>query len=88
MAELRADPPTAVGPHAVERITDYLSDGTGLPQSDILRFDVAGGGRIMLRPSGTEPKLKIYVELIVPATDQYARQALDALVADARALVS
>jgi phosphomannomutase len=88
MAELRADPPTSIGPHVVERITDYLSDGTGLPQSDILRFDVAGGGRIMLRPSGTEPKLKIYVELIVPASDQFARQALDALVADARAIVA
>jgi phosphomannomutase len=88
MAELRADPPATIGSNAVERITDYMSDGTGLPQSDILRFDVAGGGRVMLRPSGTEPKLKIYVELILPATDQNARQALDALVADARALVS
>jgi phosphomannomutase len=87
MAELRADPPTSVGPHAIEHTVDYLSDGTGLPQSDILRFDVAGGGRVMLRPSGTEPKLKIYVELVVPATDQHSRQALDALVADARAIV-
>ena len=64
--------------------TDYLDDDTGLPQSDILRFDVAGGGRVMLRPSGTEPKLKVYVELVVPASDQFARQTLDALVADAR----
>jgi phosphomannomutase len=87
MAELRENPPSTIGPHAVTSTTDYLDDGTGLPASDILRFDVAGGGRVMLRPSGTEPKLKIYVELVVPATDQFARQALDVLVADARALV-
>jgi phosphomannomutase len=87
MAELRENPPTAIGPHAVTATTDYLHEGTGLPQSDILRFDVAGGGRVMLRPSGTEPKLKVYVELVVPASDQFARQALDALVVDARALL-
>jgi phosphomannomutase len=87
MAELREHPPTSVGPHVIERTVDYLDDSTGLPRSDILRFDVAGGGRVMLRPSGTEPKLKIYVELVVPATDQFARQALDALVADARSIV-
>jgi phosphomannomutase len=88
MAELRAHPPRSIGPREVIGSTDYLGDDTGLPQSDILRFDVAGGGRVMLRPSGTEPKLKVYVELVVPASDQFARQALDALVADARALIA
>jgi phosphomannomutase len=88
MAELRDDPATSIGSHAVTATTDYLDDGTGLPQSDILRFDVADGGRVMLRPSGTEPKLKVYVELVVPASDQFARQSLEALVADARALIA
>jgi phosphomannomutase len=88
MAELRDDPPTSIGSHSVTATIDYLDDGTGLPQSDILRFDVADGGRVMLRPSGTEPKLKVYVELVVPASDQFARQSLEALVADARALIA
>jgi phosphomannomutase len=88
MAELRANPPKTVGTRNVESITDYLTDDTGLPPSDILRLDLAGGGRVMLRPSGTEPKLKVYVELVLPAGDQGARQALDALVADARALIA
>jgi phosphomannomutase len=88
MAELRANPPKTVGTRDVESITDYLTDDTGLPPSDILRLDLAGGARIMLRPSGTEPKLKVYVELVLPAGDQGARQALDALVADTRALIA
>jgi phosphomannomutase len=87
MAELRSHPPTSIGRHAVVATTDYLDDDTGLPTSDILRFDVEGGGRVMLRPSGTEPKLKVYVEIVVPASDQFARQALDALVTGARALI-
>ncbi|MDR0518701.1 MAG: phospho-sugar mutase [Clostridiales Family XIII bacterium] len=44
---------------AIVRVTDYLP-GETLPSSNVIQYDMAGGGRIMLRPSGTEPKLKIY----------------------------
>jgi phosphomannomutase len=87
MAELRADPPVKVGGRPVLAITDFLHDDTGLPRSDILRLDLEGDARLMLRPSGTEPKLKVYVELVVPAGDPFGQQALDALSAEARTLV-
>jgi phosphomannomutase len=88
MAILRADPPTSIGRRAVIEITDYLTEGTGLPPSDILRLDLEGGARVMLRPSGTEPKLKVYVEVVAEADDSSAPTALDELAADVRKLVA
>jgi phosphomannomutase len=64
MARLRADPPASVGGIRVDRIED-LSEGFGaLPPSDVLRIVLDGGGRIMVRPSGTEPKLKVYIDAV------------------------
>lgn len=58
---LRRDPPQTFAGRAVEHMTDYQQDGTGLPRSNVLQLDLAGGCRVLLRPSGTEPKLKAYV---------------------------
>lgn len=58
---LRRDPPPAFAGRAVEQMTDYQQDGTGLPRSNVLQLDLAGACRVILRPSGTEPKLKAYV---------------------------
>lgn len=64
MARLRADPPASVGGIAVERIDD-LSHGFGaLAPSDVLRIVLEGGSRVMVRPSGTEPKLKVYLDVV------------------------
>ncbi|SFR86139.1 phosphomannomutase [Agromyces sp. CF514] len=64
MSRLRAEPPSAVGGIAVDRIED-LSDGFGsLAPSDVLRIILEDGSRIMVRPSGTEPKLKIYLDVV------------------------
>ena len=64
MARLRAEPPASVGGIRVERIED-LADGFGaLPPSDVLRILLEGGGRVMVRPSGTEPKLKVYIDAV------------------------
>ena len=43
--------------------SDFLPGGQ-LPPADLLRFDLADGSRVQLRPSGTEPKLKVYVEVV------------------------
>ena len=62
------------------RRIDYLNDATGLPASDVLSFQLSGGGKIIVRPSGTEPKLKAY--LFARGEDQpRAEKALDALEA-------
>jgi phosphomannomutase len=62
MARLRQDPPREIGGIRVEQIDDF-TDGFGIfPPSDILRFHLAGGSRVIVRPSGTEPKLKCYLD--------------------------
>ncbi len=87
LAGLRAEPPDRIGDAAVARVHDYLPGGT-LPPTDALRFDLAGGGRVLVRPSGTEPKVKVYVELVGdPADDAELDARLAALQAAVPALL-
>ena len=65
MARFRKEPPSEVGGHAVEQTNDLSRGAGGLPPSDVLVFKLAGGRRIIMRPSGTEPKLKNYYEVRV-----------------------
>jgi phosphomannomutase len=68
MQSLRSVPVTELAGQQVVDTIDYLTL-EGPQRSDILRYDLAGGGRVMLRPSGTEPKLKVYIEVVDPASD-------------------
>ncbi len=65
MARFRAEPPAAIGGIAIEQVVDLAKGEGGLPPSDVLVFKLAGGRRIIMRPSGTEPKLKSYYEVRV-----------------------
>jgi phosphomannomutase len=49
-------------------VADYALPGTGLPASDLLALDL-GGRRLLLRPSDTEPMLKVYGEVVEPVRD-------------------
>jgi phosphomannomutase len=63
MARLRAHPPTSIGGVAVNGIEDFLkADEGGFGSNDILRIHTVDGSRIIVRPSGTEPKLKAYID--------------------------
>jgi phosphomannomutase len=78
MNTLRRSPPCRVGDEEVVAISDYDADPLGglvgdaaarpalraLPRSDVLVFRLASGGRVIVRPSGTEPKAKFYVDVI------------------------
>ena len=79
MAALRSDPPTALGGLAVESTTDLLA-GTDLPPSDAVVLDLADDARVVVRPSGTEPKLKAYLEVVRPDADQAAADAAVAAI--------
>jgi phosphoglucomutase/phosphomannomutase len=82
MKKLRAHPPKAIGGRAVLTLEDYLLGFNGLPPSDVLLFRLAGGGKLIVRPSGTEPKLKIYGGVRLPFSEgiEKADQLLNELL--------
>ncbi len=66
MERLRTNPPVSLGGLDVE-LTEDLSTGVGgLPPTDGLRYRLTSGARVIVRPSGTEPKIKCYLEVVVP----------------------
>jgi len=65
MSRLRDKPPTEVGDVPVARTDDLALGSDRLPPTDGLRYLLADNSRVIVRPSGTEPKLKVYLEAIV-----------------------
>jgi len=65
MSRLRKGPPTDVGGVPVARIDDLADGSDKLPPTDGLRYYLEDQSRVIVRPSGTEPKLKVYLEVIV-----------------------
>ncbi|CAA9381901.1 MAG: Phosphomannomutase [uncultured Nocardioidaceae bacterium] len=70
MTRLRSRPPTELGGLAVEEAEDLTKGSEALPPTDGLRYRLAGGARVIVRPSGTEPKIKCYLEVVVPVEDE------------------
>jgi phosphomannomutase len=64
LAGLRSNPPQEIAGRTVESIDDLAAPTDGLPPTDGLRLWLSGGVRIIIRPSGTEAKLKCYIEVI------------------------
>lgn len=62
MLSLRTLPPARFDAHPVASAEDLLQAGEGTPSGDVLRYRLADGSRIVVRPSGTEPKLKVYID--------------------------
>lgn len=87
MAALRSSAPSSLGGRSVVAVTDYSDGVEGFPPSDILRYDLEGGARVIVRPSGTEPKVKVYIDTVAD-TPAEAQALVDALAADVRPRVS
>ena len=97
MKNLRANPPKELAGTKVLAVRDYLAgtrtDAEGnvgtvdLPKSDVLYFELEGDAWVCIRPSGTEPKIKLYVN--TNAKDHETSQAQnDALVKACKALLA
>lgn len=92
MAKLRAEAPATVAGVEVSHVDDLAAGDGGLPPTEGLRYFLADDSRVIVRPSGTEPKLKVYLEVIEAVADgdltgARARAAarLDAIRADLEA---
>lgn len=90
MAGLRDNPPTEIGGMKVTAVRDYLKgtrvaggkeEPTGLPASDVLYFELENGCWVCIRPSGTEPKIKLYVNS--NAADKATAEAINATLREA-----
>jgi phosphomannomutase len=88
MARLRATPPTSLGGRAVESAEDLAAGSADLPPTDGLRYRLAEGGRVVVRPSGTEPKLKAYLEVVIPVDRDDVASARDLAAAALAAITS
>ncbi|MGW5046005.1 phospho-sugar mutase [Streptomyces griseoluteus] len=71
MRRLREQPPTALAGLKVTSAEDLTRGTASLPPTDGLRYAL-DGARVIVRPSGTEPKLKCYLEVVVPVADRSA----------------
>ena len=83
MAGLRAETPAEIAGYRVTGCTDYSADGTGLPRADVLEYRLENGAKLMVRPSGTEPKIKVYLSAVADSAE--AADAINAKLADAAA---
>ncbi|MBD5787063.1 phospho-sugar mutase [Cellulosimicrobium terreum] len=93
MRHLRDAPPRTLAGAGVSEVTDLSTGLDGLPPTDGVRLLTGDGTRVVVRPSGTEPKVKCYLEVIVPvaadashddltAARAFARERLDRVTAD------
>lgn len=87
MASLRERHPESIGTTRVDAVEDLLEGVDALPPGDVLRLWLQDGSRVIVRPSGTEPKLKVYLDVRGDSADD-ARERISALSDGARALLS
>ena len=83
MKQLRETPPQSIAGIAVESVLDYNAEGTGLPKANVLEFRLGGKAKLMVRPSGTEPKIKVYLSAVAPTEAE--ADAINAKLGDAAA---
>ncbi|MCJ0699781.1 phospho-sugar mutase [Frigoribacterium faeni] len=85
-SRLRQSPPSTIGSRRVDRVDDFRDGFGAFPAGDILRYWLTDGSRVIVRPSGTEPKLKVYIDASSTDGDAISRRAAaEAAVADLEA---
>ncbi len=90
VASWRRQPPEALGGLAVTEVVDYAHGVDGLPPTDAVAVRLGTAARVVLRPSGTEPKMKVYLEVVtappgtarLAAARQQAARLLEVVTAD------
>ena len=92
LGQIRAHVPESIGKFAVVKFDDLETPTDGLPPTNGVRFFLSGDVRVIIRPSGTEPKIKCYIEVVrkgeVSAAKAEAHQVMDSLDGDLRKLLT
>jgi phosphoglucomutase len=78
MARMRNNPPGSIGENRLEKTLDYLEGVEGLPASDVVSAIYEGNLKLIIRPSGTEPKIKFYL-MASGESKEVAERKLDLL---------
>lgn len=87
LADLRKSPITKLIGLDVVNVIDYLEDGTGLPKSNVLKYELSDGKTyFFIRPSGTEPKVKLYVGTAADSMEA-ATEITDAVTVEVKAIL-
>lgn len=87
MAALRETAPEEIAGAKIEAVVDYADGVNGLPKANVIEFDLEGGDKAIVRPSGTEPKIKLYI--FAKGADAASADAqLDAIEEAGRKLLS
>ena len=79
MQDLRMHPMPSIANLYVHQYIDYKLGVNGLPSADVIQFDMDDGNKVIVRPSGTEPKVKVYVFTVADTENQ--AQSIDAHIA-------
>ena len=87
MAGLRENPPAELAGSKIEAVVDYNTCVNDLPKANVIEFDLEGGNKGIVRPSGTEPKIKLYI-FAKGADAAEADAALDAIEESGRKLLA
>lgn len=93
MSRVRQEPAALFPSLDLSSVLDYRTPPQGQPEADLIRYDTASGDRIIIRPSGTEPKLKVYLDclrenqadadLALDELEKTTRAAIDSLMSSA-----
>ena len=81
MAGFREKPLQQIAGLKVEQFLDYKQGVNGLPSANVLEFDLEGGNKVIVRPSGTEPKVKVYLFTVGQSSEEAVATG-DALAAE------
>ena len=87
METLRNNPPVALAGRTVERVVDYASGMEGLPPANVLTFELSDQAKVIVRPSGTEPKIKVYFFAVGTSIEQ-AEGVIDELAQDMASMMA
>ena len=80
MQSFRDKPLTNIAGLKVVQVLDYENEIKGLPRANVIQFDLENSNKVIVRPSGTEPKVKVYIFTV--GESEEAAIALDATIAD------